>query len=176
MKSILFFLAMLPFISFAQNKTNSPLLLADSNKYVKAVDNLTLAGAFELTKIAFESAAALDKDISLAILDAKGITILLVKGNTVGPHNTEASRRKAYTALSTKTPSFELMQKAATDASATNLNTLPELLLLGGGVPIWLKGELVGSIGVSGAGGGLNDHNLAKQAVEKLGFKLTKSN
>lgn len=167
---------MLPFISFAQNKTNGPLFLSDSNKYVKSVDNLTLAGAFELTKLAFESDAALDKDISVAILDAKGITILLVKGNNVGPHNTEASRRKAYTALSTKTPSFELMQKAAADTTAKNLNTLPELLLLGGGVPIWLKGELVGSIGVSGAGGGLNDYNLAKQAVEKLGFQLTKSN
>ena len=176
MKSILFFLTILPFISFAQNKTNSPLFLSDSNKYVTTVDNLTLAGAFDLTKIAFESAAVLDKDISVAILDAKVITILLVKGNNVGPHNTEASRRKAYTALSTKKASFDLMQKAATDATAKNLNTLPELLLLGGGVPIWLKEALIGSIGVSGAGSGINDHNLAKQTVEKLGFQLTKSN
>ncbi|RZK55598.1 MAG: heme-binding protein [Pedobacter sp.] len=173
MKSIFLFLAIIPIISFAQNETKSPAVLLNTNKYVKSTDNFTLAGAFELTKIAFESAAALNKDISVAILDANGITILLVRGNNVGPHNTEASRRKAYTALSTKTPSFELMQKAAADATVKNLNTLPELLLLGGGVPIWLKGEVIGSIGISGAGGSLNDHNLAKKVLEKLGFQTT---
>ncbi|RYF11342.1 MAG: heme-binding protein, partial [Flavobacteriales bacterium] len=158
MKSILFFLAIIPFISFAQDKSTGPISLSDSKTYVTTVHNINLEGAFELTRLAFEAAAALDKEISVAILDAKGITILLVKGNNVGPHNTEASHRKAYTALSTKTPSFELMEKAATDATAKNLNTLPELLLLGGGIPIWQKGELIGSIGVSGAGGGINDH------------------
>ena len=108
------------------------------------------------------------------MLNSSGITILLLKGDNVGPHNSEASRRKAYTSLSTKTASFELMQKAATDSTAINLNTLPELLLLGGGVPIWKNGELVGSIGVSGGGGGQNDHNIAVKAVQNLGFKTNK--
>ena len=58
--------------------------------------------------------------------------------------------------------------------TVNNLNTLPELLLLGGGVPIWKDGELVGSIGVSGAGGGENDHNVAKRAAENLGFTIVK--
>lgn len=108
------------------------------------------------------------------MLNASGVTLLLLKGDQVGPHNTEASRRKAYTALSTKTPSFELMQKAAADPTANNLNTLPELLLLGGGVPIWKDGDLVGSIGVSGADGGESDHNVAKKAAENLGFTIKK--
>ena len=66
------------------------------------------------------------------------------------------------------------MQKAASDPTAQNLNTLPELLLLGGGVPIWKDGELVGSIGVSGAGGGQNDHNVAQKAAEYLRFTIKK--
>ena len=66
------------------------------------------------------------------------------------------------------------MQKAAENPKAQNLNTLPELLLLGGGVPIWKDGELVGSIGVSGAGGGEEDHNVAQKAAESLGFTITK--
>jgi uncharacterized protein GlcG (DUF336 family) len=41
-------------------------------------------------------------------------------------------------------------------------------------MPIWLDGELVGSIGVSGGGSGENDHNIAIKAVEKLGFKINK--
>lgn len=66
------------------------------------------------------------------------------------------------------------MEKAAADVTANNLNTLPELLLLGGGVPIWKNDVVIGSIGISGAGGGFNDHNVAKEAVEALGFSIHK--
>jgi uncharacterized protein GlcG (DUF336 family) len=131
-------------------------------------------GALKLAEQAKLEAQKLDKNVSVAVLNSSGVTLLLLKGDQVGPHNTEASRRKAYTALSTKTPSFELMQKAAADPTAHNLNTLPELLLLGGGVPIWKDGELVGSIGISGAGGAENDHNVAKKAAENLGFTIKK--
>lgn len=136
--------------------------------------DINQSGALKLVEAARLEAKKLDKNVSVAILNSSGVTILLIKGDNVGPHNMEASRRKAYTALSTKTPSFELMQKAADDATAHNLNTLPELLLLGGGVPIWKDGELVGSIGVSGAGGGKNDHDVAQKAAEKLGFTIKK--
>ena len=136
--------------------------------------DLTQEGALKLAEQANIEAGKLNKNISVAVLNSSGVTLLLLKGDNVGPHNTEASRRKAYTSLSTKTPSFELMEKAAADPTANNLNTLPELLLLGGGVPIWKDGELVGSIGVSGAGGGENDHNVAKRAAENLGFTIVK--
>ena len=145
-----------------------------SAQYVEKSFDLNQAGALKLAEQAKIEAQKLDKNVSVAVLNSSGVTLLLLKGDNVGPHNTEASRRKAYTALSTKTPSFELMQKAAADPTANNLNTLPELLLLGGGVPIWKDGELVGSIGVSGAGGGESDHNVAKKAAENLGFTIKK--
>ena len=147
-------------------------LCSASAQYVTKSYDLNQAGALKLAEQAKLEAQKLDKNVSVAVLNASGVILLLLRGDNVGPHNTEASRRKAYTALSTKTPSFELMQKAAADPTAQNLNTLPELLLLGGGVPIWKDGELVGSIGVSGAGGGENDHNVAQKAVESLGFTI----
>ena len=45
---------------------------------------------------------------------------------------------------------------------------------LGGGMPIFKDGELIGSIGISGGGSGENDHNIAKRTVENLGFKIAK--
>lgn len=169
MKKLLIILILLPLLNFGQQNS-----AAQAQNYVKSVENLTIEGAFELTRLATNSAAAINKNVSIAILDASGTTLLLVKGTNVGPHNTEASRRKAFTALSTKTASFELMEKAAADVTANNLNTLPELLLLGGGAPIWKDNVVIGSIGVSGAGGGLQDHNVAKEAVEALGFSIHK--
>lgn len=150
------------------------MICSVSAQNVDKTYDLNQTGALKLAEQARLEAQKLDKNVSVAVLNNSGVTILLLKGDNVGPHNTEASRRKAYTALSTKTPSFELMQKAAADATAQNLNTLPELLLLGGGVPIYKDGALVGSIGVSGAGGGQTDHNVAQKAVENLGFSITK--
>ena len=145
-----------------------------SAQYVEKLADLNQMGALKLAEQAKLEAQKLDKNVSVAVLNSSGVTILLLKGDNVGPHNTEASRRKAYTSVSTKTPSFELMEKAALDATAKNLNTLPELLLLGGGVPVFKGGQLVGSLGVSGGGGGENDHNIAKKAAENLGFTIKK--
>ncbi|MGY5551390.1 GlcG/HbpS family heme-binding protein [Riemerella anatipestifer] len=143
-------------------------------QYTEQGTSLNQEGALELAKQAHIEARKLGKKVSVAVLNNSGVSLLLLKGDQVGPHNTEASRRKAYTSLSTKTPSFELMQKAAGNPTAQNLNTLPELLLLGGGVPVWKDGELIGSLGVSGAGGGEQDHNVAKKAVENMGYEITK--
>lgn len=147
---------------------------AASAQYVEKLADLNQMGALKLAEQAKLEAQKLDKNVSVAVVNSSGVTILLLKGDNVGPHNTEASRRKAYTSVSTKTPSFELMEKAALDATAKNLNTLPELLLLGGGVPVFKDGQLVGSLGVSGGGGGENDHNIAKKAAENLGFTIKK--
>lgn len=141
-------------------------------QYYATSSSLNMDGALKLAQEAVSEARKMDKNVSVAVLDATGTILLLLKGDGVGPHNTEASRRKAYTAVSTKNATWELMQKAAADPTSTNLTTLPELLLLGGGVPVWAEGKLIGSIGVSGGGGGWNDHEIASRAIVNLGFKV----
>jgi uncharacterized protein GlcG (DUF336 family) len=145
-----------------------------SAQYVEQSYDLNQAGALKLAENAMLEAAKLDKNVSIAVLNASGVTLLLLKGDQVGPHNTEASRRKAYTSVSTKTPSFDLMNNAASSKDSQNLNTLPELLLLGGGVPIYKDDQLIGGLGVSGGGGSENDHNIAIKAVQNSGFKINK--
>lgn len=152
------------------------LLLLMGNLSAQSIlksSELSQEGALQLAMQANAEAKKLNKNVSIAILNSSGVTLLLLKGDNVGPHNTEASRRKAYTSLSTKTPSYILMQNAEKSTDAKNLNTLSELLLLGGGAPIFKDGNLVGGIGVSGGGGGENDHNIAVKAVSSLGYKIT---
>lgn len=144
-----------------------------SAQNVESSYDLTQEGALQLAKQANLEAKKIDKNISIAVLNSSGVTLLILKGDNVGPHNSEASRRKAYTSLSTKTPSYILMKNAEQNPDARNLNTLPELLLLGGGSPIYKDGKLVGSIGVSGGGSGENDHNLALKTVENSGYKTS---
>lgn len=164
MKNLLLILALIPIIVCGQQKSNPTELSNLNGSYIKSIDNLTLDAAYALSNRAMKKAFELDKNVSIAVLDASGNIILIIRGDTVGIHNTEAARRKAYTALSTKTSTLELLQKAHSNPLIENLNKLPELLLLSGGTPIWYKGNVVGSIGVAGGGSPENDDLIAKSA------------
>ncbi|WP_239023024.1 heme-binding protein [Pontibacter mangrovi] len=153
-------------VSLAQTSTHQGQTEKQAKtKYTADAHQLTLEAASELTNRARAAAKSLNKDVSIAIVDASGQVIMLTRGNGVGPHNTEAARRKAYTSLSTKTPTLQLARNAKANADTENLANLPELLLLGGGCPIWYNGQIIGGIGVAGGGGPENDHNIAKAAA-----------
>lgn len=142
-------------------------------KYIKSIDNLTLEAAYELTKRASETANSLNKKVTITILDVSGNILMTTRGDNVGPHNTEASRRKAFTALSTKTGTLALLRNVKLDPDTQNLNTLPELLLLSGGAPIWYNGNVIGSIGIAGGGSAENDDLIAKSAsIVEIGMEI----
>ena len=108
---------------------------------------------------------------ALTVLDRGGNVLAAMRPEGVGPHNLLASQRKAYTALSTKTPTRLFAERARTNPEAANLNSIAELLLLGGGVPLFADSELVGALGVAGAGGAEQDEACAIKAAEQIGLK-----
>lgn len=150
-----FFLIVFPTFLMAQEQ--AVILVKESS--------LSLQGAKEVASRMEEASKKLNKTISLAVVGASGETLLLYKGDNVGPHNTEAARRKAYTSLSTKTSTLELMRKASSNSDTKNLAELPELLLLSGGMPLWSNGVVVGAVGVAGGGSVDNDDAIARAAA-----------
>ena len=110
----------------------------------------------------------MSRDAVVAIVDRGGNLIALQRGDSIGPHNTRAAERKAFTALSTKTSTSALAERAATDPASRNLANVPELLLLGGGLPIVHGGEVIGGIGVAGSGGSASDEQCATAALATL--------
>ena len=175
MKTIYLLLALSPFVTFGQIKNESLKTIPTTNNFIRSTDNLNLEAALELATRVTASAAALNTQVTMAILDASGNTILILRADNVGPHNTEAARRKAYTSLSTKTASLQLLRNAEKNSDSKNLNTLPELLLLSGGSPIWYNGNIIGSIGVAGGGSVENDDLIAKSAeIKEKGITTTK--
>lgn len=157
-------LLLIPGLGLAQTRaTKTGTALAPG--YLTATSQLTLQAALEMSARAQAKAATLGKQVSVAVVDASGQTIVLLRGDGVGPHNTEAARRKAYTALSTKTATLALSRNARTNPDTQNLNTLPELLLLSGGVPLLHNGQVIGGIGVAGGGSPDNDDLIGKAAA-----------
>ncbi|WP_396179472.1 heme-binding protein, partial [Flavobacterium sp.] len=56
-----------------------------------------------------------------------------------------------------------------------NLNSLPELLLLSGGTPIYYQKEIIGSIGISGGGSAENDDTIAQSVgIAEAGISTKK--
>lgn len=107
---------------------------------------------------------------ALSVLDRGANVLVAMRPEVVGPHNLLASQRKAYTALSTKTATRLFAERARNNPEASNLNSIAELLLLGGGVPLFADGELVGALGVAGAGGAEQDEACAMKAAQQIGL------
>ena len=168
---LLILLTLLPTALIAQAFNPGKEASTKSTSYLNPSYQLTLDAAVALVKQARICANNLGKSVTISVLDASGQVILISRQESVGPHNTEASRRKAYTSVSTKTPTLALSRNARSNPDTENLASLPELLLLGGGCPLWFEVKLVGAIGVAGGGSPENDDLIAKSAsLQKAGI------
>ena len=135
---------------------------------VEQRQDVSLALANQLLDATLAACHADGRSAVAAVVDRGGNLVAVQRDDNVGPHNTLAAQRKAYTALSTKTATRLLAERARSNPEAENLNTLDELLLLGGGVPLQVDGEVIGAIGVAGAGGAAIDEGCAVKAIAQL--------
>ena len=130
--------------------------------------DITLEGAKRLLDATMDACHAEGKTLAAAVVDRSGNLVALQRDDSVGPHNTLAAQRKAYTALSTKTATGKLADNARANAKTLNLNTVSELLLLGGGIPLNAGTAVIGALGVAGAGGPEMDESCALTAIARI--------
>ncbi|MFQ0828908.1 heme-binding protein [Serratia fonticola] len=130
--------------------------------------NLSLELADKLAQSAIQACSANNYNVAVTVVDRAGIPLVIKKMDNAGPHTVEASRMKAFTALTTKNSTENVMKNAQTNAGAENLRDIPGFLLLAGGVPVKSGDEVVGAIGVGGAPGGHLDQQCALTALEKV--------
>lgn len=140
---------------------------ADTAQVAQRQD-VTLALANDLLEATLAACHADGRTGVAAVVDRGGNLVAVQRDDNVGPHNTLAAQRKAFTALSTKTSTGLLAERARSNPDAENLNTLDELLLLGGGVPLKVGDQVIGAIGVAGAGGAQIDEGCALKAISQV--------
>jgi len=140
---------------------------ADTAQVAQRQD-VTLALANDLLEATLAACHTDGRTGVAAVVDRGGNLVAVQRDDNVGPHNTLAAQRKAFTALSTKTATGLLAERARSNPEAENLNTLDELLLLGGGVPLTVGDQVIGAIGVAGAGGAQIDEGCALKAIAQV--------
>lgn len=125
------------------------------------------------TKALQASLEACKKDgyrISVSVVDRAGVLRAMGRADGAGPHTVESSRKKAYTASSVRRPTSELAELIAKMPALQSLRDMnPEILILGGGLPIEIGGEVVGAIGVGGAPGAHLDDACAQTGLDAIG-------
>jgi uncharacterized protein GlcG (DUF336 family) len=108
--------------------------------------------------------------VSVAVVDRAGVLKVLVRGDGAGPHSTDSSTKKAYTAATLRRPTGDIAEMVAKNPAAQGLRDMNDkILILGGGLPIELEGEVVGGIGVGGAPGGHLDAACALAGLDSIG-------
>ncbi len=156
---ILFCFLSLPALSFATPLTKHSVLPYSS------ANNAVIAAVEQCEKDGYQVAAA--------IVDRAGVVIAQVRSEAAGPHTIDSSKRKAYTSASLKEPTqklAKLITKLPVIQGLRDMNS--QILILGGGFPVIIDGELLGGIGIGGAPGAHLDEACARAGLALLGANL----
>jgi len=131
---------------------------------------LPLSLATKAAAVAVEKCKQDGYRVSASVVDRAGVLKVLMREDGAGPHTTDSSSKKAYTATSLRRPTSELAElinKMPTLQALREMND--RILILGGGLPIEIGGEVVGGIGVGGAPGTHLDDACAQAGLDSIG-------
>jgi len=131
---------------------------------------LPLALANKAAAAALERCTKEGYRVSVAVVDRDGVLTAFMRGDGAGPHTVSSSSRKAYTAASLRRSTGALAEAVAKQPAIEGLRQMdPNILILGGGLPIEFGREVVGGIGVGGSPGAQLDEGCAKAGLESIG-------
>jgi len=124
--------------------------------------NVSMALSMAIMQGVLDQRAKDGYKVSVVIIDKGGNVAASVRGDGTPPHTMDFARMKAYTARTRNQTSLATM-KQMEDPAFAFLRQIPNVVGVGGGVPIRVGNEVIGGVGVSGAPGGEKDE-VAKVA------------
>lgn len=124
--------------------------------------------ALEMAVAAMEACRDQGYQVGVTVVDRFGLPQAFVRDRFAGIHVYETSRRKAWTAVSFRTPTTELAEATAPGTASSGIRQLSEALPLGGGLVVEAAGSIVAGIGVSGAPSPSLDDDCANAGIEAI--------
>jgi len=131
---------------------------------------LTLEIAQGMIMRAKKLAEQMKVKVSIFVLDTAGLPVAFARMDGADFHTIDVARAKAYTAVAYSKNTIELvdeMKNNPLDASGLMSAGRGSVIFIGGGVLAKMNGEIVGSIGVSGAEAD-QDHACGLEAVSQM--------
>jgi uncharacterized protein GlcG (DUF336 family) len=134
--------------------------------------SMSLETALELARVALADCRQRGYQVAVAVVDRFGVTQVVLRDRFAGPHTPTTAAGKAWTAVSFRTNTTELVASTQPGMPQAGLRALPGAVILGGGMMVQAAGSLVGGIGVSGAPGGEADDACAKAGIATIQDKI----
>jgi uncharacterized protein GlcG (DUF336 family) len=128
--------------------------------------------ALDLARAALAECRKRGYQAAIAVVDRFGVTQVMLRDRFAGAHTPQAAAGKAWTAVSFRTNTTELVALTQPGMPQAGLRNLSGAVILGGGIVIEAGGSLVGAVGVSGAPGGDADDACAKAGIEAVRDKI----
>src|SRR3954451_13716417 len=133
--------------------------------------NVSMAMAMAIMQGAIDQCTKDGYKVSVVIVDKGGNVAASIRGDGTNPHTMEFARMKAYTARTRNQTSLQTM-KLLEDPANAFIRQIPNVVAVGGGVPIRAGTETIGGVGVSGAPGGEKDEVCANAGIAKVADAL----
>jgi uncharacterized protein GlcG (DUF336 family) len=128
--------------------------------------------ALELASAALADCRKRGYQVAVGVVDRFGVTLVVLRDRFAGPHTPPTAIGKAWTAISFRTNTTDLVALTQPATPQAGVRDLPGAVVLGGGVMVQAGGALVGAIGISGAPGGDADDACAKAGIAAVQDKL----
>jgi uncharacterized protein GlcG (DUF336 family) len=128
--------------------------------------------ALDLARAALADCRQRGFQVAIAVVDRFGVTQVVLRDRFAGPHTTATATGKAWTAVSFRTNTSDLVTSTRPGMPQAGVRGLPGVVILGGGVMVEAGGSLVGAIGVSGSPGGDADDACAKAGISAVQDRL----
>jgi uncharacterized protein GlcG (DUF336 family) len=133
---------------------------------------LTPEVALDLARAALADCRSRGFQVAVAVVDRFGVTQVMLRDRFAGPHTPATAAGKAWTAVSFRTDTSELVAATQPGSPQAGVRSLPGAVVLGGGIMVHAGGVMVGAVGVSGAPGGEADDACAKAGIAAIQDKL----
>lgn len=130
--------------------------------------SLTVETALKAAQAALKSCRDGGYQVAVAVVDRSGLAQVMLRDRYAGAHTPKTAIGKAWTAVSFRSNTTGLAEISQPGKPASGLRNLPNVVALGGGVPIEGGGSILGGIGVSGAPSAEADDKCAKAGIAAI--------
>lgn len=134
----------------------------------------SLALALDAAQTAIEACRTRGYRIGVSVIDSVGEARAMITADGADGSHVFVAMRKALTALAFEMPSAKAADRITSD-DALLARVKPNMFVMGGALPIIVKHETIGAIGVSGAAGvpfGHQDELCASEGLLKIQNRL----
>jgi uncharacterized protein GlcG (DUF336 family) len=140
---------------------------------VLTTHRLSATLAHEAVGAAVEACAKQGYHVTATLIDDAGHHQAVLRGDGTDIHTLDSSEMKAYTAISFRTDTIDLVERAKKEGGPPSAVAKDaKMILAQGGVVIKIGDEVIGALGVGGGPGNNIDTNCARAGLAKIADRL----